>query len=211
MNCSTPGLLVHHQQCRKESFPICPPNNLTISITTRKQVPFVYEGKHSSQIICLPWPVVYFDNHITNMEPQHLMGQEDLILLCCRTQSIEKSSMVRIKWGSNTETIIYKYFWINLSFDFKKLWFLNFEYQAWYTQSSAKILLSKDLMWTSSPQFMFDLAWRIPGTGEPGGLLSMGSHRVGHNWNDLAVAAAAAAAWFNQSPQKHRDTVSIIM
>ena len=25
------------------------------------------------------------------------------------------------------------------------------------------------------------LAWRIPGTEEPGGLLSMGSHRVGHN------------------------------
>ena len=25
------------------------------------------------------------------------------------------------------------------------------------------------------------LAWRIPGTGEPGGLSSMGSHRVGHN------------------------------
>ena len=34
-------------------------------------------------------------------------------------------------------------------------------------------------------------AWRIPGTGEPGGLLSMGSHRVGHDWNDLAAAAAA--------------------
>ena len=33
------------------------------------------------------------------------------------------------------------------------------------------------------------LAWRIPGTGEPGGLLSMGSHRVGHDWSDLAVAA----------------------
>ena len=33
------------------------------------------------------------------------------------------------------------------------------------------------------------LAWRIPGTGEPGGLLSMGSHRVGHNWSDLAAAA----------------------
>ena len=26
------------------------------------------------------------------------------------------------------------------------------------------------------------LAWRIPGTGEPGGLLSMGSRRVGHDW-----------------------------
>ena len=30
------------------------------------------------------------------------------------------------------------------------------------------------------------LAWRIPGTGEPSGLPSMGSHRVRHNWNDLA-------------------------
>ena len=34
------------------------------------------------------------------------------------------------------------------------------------------------------------LAWRIPGMGEPGGLQSMGSHRVGHDWSDLAVAAA---------------------
>ena len=29
------------------------------------------------------------------------------------------------------------------------------------------------------------LAWRIPGTAEPGGLLSMGSHKVGHDWSDL--------------------------
>jgi len=35
------------------------------------------------------------------------------------------------------------------------------------------------------------LAWRIPGTGEPGGLPSMGSHRVGHDWSDLAAAAAS--------------------
>ena len=34
------------------------------------------------------------------------------------------------------------------------------------------------------------LAWRIPGTGEPGGLPSVGSHRVGHDWSDLAAAAA---------------------
>ena len=33
------------------------------------------------------------------------------------------------------------------------------------------------------------LAWRIPGMGEPGGLLSMGSHRVGHDCSDLAAAA----------------------
>ena len=33
------------------------------------------------------------------------------------------------------------------------------------------------------------LAWRIPGTGEPGGLPSMGSHRVRHDWSDLAATA----------------------
>ena len=33
------------------------------------------------------------------------------------------------------------------------------------------------------------LAWRIPGMEEPGGLPSVGSHRVGHDWNDLAAAA----------------------
>ena len=32
------------------------------------------------------------------------------------------------------------------------------------------------------------LAWRIPGTGNPDGLPSMGSHRVGHDWSDLAAA-----------------------
>ena len=37
------------------------------------------------------------------------------------------------------------------------------------------------------------LAWRIPGMGEPDGLLSVGSHRVGHDWSDLA--AAAAESW----------------
>ena len=31
------------------------------------------------------------------------------------------------------------------------------------------------------------LAWRIPGTGEPGGLPSMGSHTVGHDLSDLAT------------------------
>ena len=34
------------------------------------------------------------------------------------------------------------------------------------------------------------LAWRIPGTGEPGGLSSLGSHRVRHDWSNLAAAAA---------------------
>ena len=46
------------------------------------------------------------------------------------------------------------------------------------------------------------LAWRIPGTGEPGGLLSMGLHRVGHDWSDLAAAAAAEGA-YKTSPREN--------
>ena len=34
------------------------------------------------------------------------------------------------------------------------------------------------------------LAWRLPGTEEPSGLSSVGSHRVEHDWSDLAAAAA---------------------
>ena len=48
------------------------------------------------------------------------------------------------------------------------------------------------------------LAWRIPGTGEPGGLLSMGSHRVGHDWSDLAAAVVAAEIDFG-----HHDPMGI--
>ena len=39
------------------------------------------------------------------------------------------------------------------------------------------------------------LAWRIPGTGEPGGLPSVGLRRVGHDWSDLAAAAAASTPY----------------
>ena len=48
------------------------------------------------------------------------------------------------------------------------------------------------------------LAWRIPGMGEPGRLPSMGLHRVGHDWSDLAAAAAAAA----DSILKSRDIIN---
>ena len=47
--------------------------------------------------------------------------------------------------------------------------------------------LEKDMATHSSV-----LAWRIPGTREPGGLLSMGSHRVGDDWSDSAAAAATS-------------------
>ena len=48
------------------------------------------------------------------------------------------------------------------------------------------------------------LAWRIPGMGEPDGLPSMGSRRVGHDWSDLA---AAAAAWMRNDRNVTQDIV----
>ena len=45
------------------------------------------------------------------------------------------------------------------------------------------------------------LAWRLPGMGEPGGLPSMGSHRVGHNWSDLAAVAAVRHEFVSTSLQ----------
>ena len=48
------------------------------------------------------------------------------------------------------------------------------------------------------------LSWRIPGTGKPGGLPSMGSHRVGHDCSDLAAAAAVVMTIIQQS-QDHSD------
>ena len=43
------------------------------------------------------------------------------------------------------------------------------------------------------------LAWRIPRLGDPGGLPSMGSHRVGHDCDLVAAAAVVAAACMRQN------------
>ena len=60
------------------------------------------------------------------------------------------------------------------------------------------------------------LAWRIPGTGEPGGLPSMGSHRVGHDWRNLAAAAAPSGKpmyvyTINYSPKTARKSNQSIL
>ena len=47
------------------------------------------------------------------------------------------------------------------------------------------------------------LAWRIPGKAEPGRLQSMGLHKVGHDWRDLAAALAAAAAMWPRHSNQH--------
>ena len=51
------------------------------------------------------------------------------------------------------------------------------------------------------------LAWRIPGMAEPGGVPSMGSHRVGHNWSDLAAATAAS---LSQLPSKEQTSFNFM-
>ena len=50
------------------------------------------------------------------------------------------------------------------------------------------------------------LAWRIPGTGEPGGLPPMGSHRVRHDWSDLAAAAGYTTNWLDYFIDWFRDS-----
>ena len=44
------------------------------------------------------------------------------------------------------------------------------------------------------------LAWKIPGGAEPGGLPSMGSHRVGHDLSDLAAAAEPSVQKTKKEP-----------
>ena len=66
------------------------------------------------------------------------------------------------------------------------LQFQTFQFPA--TNSVPSSLLLEKAMATHSST----LAWKIPWMEEPGGLLSMGSHRVGHDWSDLAAAAAAS-------------------
>ena len=54
------------------------------------------------------------------------------------------------------------------------------------------------------------LAWRIPWTEEPGRLQSMGSHRVGHDWSDLAAAAVGRGKWELHQPNLVRTQGGIL-
>ena len=51
------------------------------------------------------------------------------------------------------------------------------------------------------------LAWRIPGTAEPGGLPSVGSQRVGHDWSDLVVVAVVGP--IIQKKKKEKAGISV--
>ena len=85
-----------------------------------------------------------------------------------------------------------------------------------YELHSSHMLVAKSRTWLSDFTFIFHfhalekemathssiLAWRIPGMGEPGGLPSIGSHRVRHDWSELAAAAAAHASNVQNSPSQ---------
>ena len=72
--------------------------------------------------------------------------------------------------------------------------------QDWFPLGSTSLILQFRRLSNSLPEkavatHSSTLAWTIPWTEEPGGLLSKGSHRVGHDWHDLAAAAAATGAY----------------
>ena len=48
------------------------------------------------------------------------------------------------------------------------------------------------------------LTWRVPGTVEPGGLPSMGSHRVGHDRSDLAAAKLITEKFINGKEEQNK-------
>ena len=73
-------------------------------------------------------------------------------------------------------------------------------WKAIYTMSSEKLRSSQStLNQHAIIQQYINASGEIPGTAEPGGLLSMGSHRVGHDWSDLAAAAAGEIILENQA------------
>ena len=53
------------------------------------------------------------------------------------------------------------------------------------------------------------LAWRIPGMWEPGGLPTVGSHRVGHDWSDLAAAAEWLTIFTSCSQQSRKEIITV--
>ena len=50
------------------------------------------------------------------------------------------------------------------------------------------------------------LAWKIPETEEPGGLPSVGSHRVEHDWSDLAAVAPTPSTLYDMSQRRQKVT-----
>ena len=102
----------------------------------------------------------------------------------------KKSQGSRLQWVEATEPPAMPLFWPQ-----RKFCILNQQKSFAWQQMKSTVLYSS--CFSEGPARVTDyylglsLAWRIPGMGEPGGLPSLGSHRVGHDWIDLTAAAAS--------------------
>ena len=92
--------------------------------------------------------------------------------------------LITLKRYALSAYIFMSCFLVHWIFSEKLHWTLNFHWIILYELHNilSRILLEKEMATHSSV-----LAWRIPGTVDPDGLPSMGSHRVGHDWSDLAT------------------------
>ena len=133
------------------------------------------------------WPLVGL--HFLGLEPAHLWLHKQLQF----THLLSEKAM-----APNSSTLAWKIPWTEEPGRLQSTGSLSQTRLSDLTFTFHFHALEKEMATHSSV-----LAWRIPGTVEPGGLPSMGSHRVGHDWSNLAEAAASPAPGFARSNQFH--------
>ena len=123
---------------------------------------------------------------MTDWKRKRKMKRTDFLFICCNLTEIEALCGTPLQCSCLENPMDGGVWWAAVhGVAQSRTWLSNFTFPFHFHA------LEKEMATHSSV-----LAWRIPGTGEPGGLSSMGSHRVGHNWSDLAAAAAAASSFY---------------